>query len=206
MSDGLHVVLVGGDELALDVLRELRAAGDTVELLWKSPCRIAEEAASLGAVYRDADPEQSITWERLVLPRDAAIACIAQADHFNLTVGLLAREAHPHARLILRQFDRRMATELERLLPNAGVVAIADVAAATYAAVVLDPNIISAFRFPEASDALLAFAAGSAASLGCAGASTRGAEEHVRGRLIEVNAQPPGDRALEPDDQLVVFA
>lgn len=206
MSGGLHVVLVGGDELALDVLRELRAAGDDVELLWRAPCRIAEEATRLGARYRDADPEHLSTWEQLPLPAGAVVVCIAQADDFNLTVGLLAREAHPDVRLILRQFDRRMAAELERVLPNAGVVAIADVAAATFAAAVLDPHIISAFRFPEASDALLAFAAGRAEEFECAGQSLRGAEEHLRGRVMEINGHPPQDAPLEPADELIVFA
>src|SRR5579872_10688 len=206
MAGELHVVLVGGDELALDVLRELRAAGDEVELLWKSPCRIAEEAARLGAHYRDADPEILTTWEHLALPAGSVIVCIAQADDFNITVGLLAREAHPGVRLILRQFDRRMASELERILPNAGVVAIADVAAATYAAAVLNPHVISAFRFPEAGDALLAFASGTAADFGCAGAGPRMAGEHLRGRVMEVNGRPPEERPLDGDDELIVFA
>ncbi|HVA38144.1 MAG TPA: NAD-binding protein [Candidatus Dormibacteraeota bacterium] len=206
MASRLRVVLVGGDELALDVLRELRAAGDDVDLLWRSPCRIAEEAIRLGARHRDADPELLATWERLALSEGTVVACISQADDFNLTVGLLAREAHPHVRLILRQFDRRMAGELERILPNAGVVAIADVAAATYAASVLDPHIVSAFRFPEANDALLAFAAGMAQDFGCAGMEPRAAAEHLRGRLMEVNGHAPREQPLETGDELVVFA
>ncbi|TAM62087.1 hypothetical protein EPN52_01285 [bacterium] len=206
MSGGLHVVLVGGDELALDVLRELRAAGDEVELLWRAPCRVAEEAVRHGARYRDADPERLATWERLPLPASAVVVCIAQADDFNLTVGLLAREANPGVRLILRQFDRRMAAELERILPNAGVVAIADVAAATFAAAVLDPHIISAFRFPEAGDALLAFAGGRAEDFGCTGLDLGEAEEHLRGRVMEINGHPPQDVPLEPADEVTVFA
>ena len=132
------------------------------------------------------------------------ILALSPDDQLNLHTALLARDANPRIRIVLRQFNRTLAHKIEQNLPNCSVLSLAWHSAATYAAAAVDPSCFFALQFPQPDGALIGFARRGAAACGVGGNTVADAERALRSRIFAINgrtdiartARIPGDAEL----------
>src|SRR5205807_6187223 len=91
------------------------------------------------------------------------ILALSHNDQLNLQAALRARDANPHIRIVLRQFNRTLAAKIEQNLSDCSVLSLAWHSAATYAAAALDPSCFRGLQFPEPTGPLSGFAIRTAA-------------------------------------------
>jgi len=120
---------------------------------------------------------------------------------------LLARDANPRIRIVLRQFNRTLAQKLEQNLSNCSVLSLAWHSAATYAAAAIDPSCFRGLQFPEPDGPLTGFATRIAEDCGVGGASVTQAERVLAARIIAVDGATdfPRDGILSDQAELVVY-
>lgn len=167
MSSETLIIVVGGDDLAFEVCRELLLTrGHVICLLWKAEDgrarhRIEFVVAELRAAYPenfrycDIDPRLPGALEAAGLEPKRSVAseiclvAVAQDDRLNLRVALAARDLNDTVRITLRQFNPLLGNKIqEGLGHNVTAVSPAALAASTYAASAVDPSCFYALPFP----------------------------------------------------------
>ncbi len=165
MSSETLIIVVGGDDLAFEVCRELLLTrGHAVCLLWKPEhaahrvMHVVEELQRSHPEsfrYCDRDPRGAGALEEAGLRRkgestsDTCLVAVAQDDRLNLRVALAARDLNDSVRITLRQFNPLLGHKIqEGLGNNITAVSPAALAAATYAASAVDPSCFYAVPFP----------------------------------------------------------
>jgi voltage-gated potassium channel Kch len=183
------IIVVGGDLLALNTVQELCALRrNRVVVLWRGDPDFVRAVESTGAVFIAAPTPDSAEglWRAGV--RDAAtIVALSPDDQLNLHVALLARDANPGIRIVLRQFNRTLARKIEQNLPNCSVLSLAWYSATTYAAAALDPTCIHGLQFPDRGGPLTGFATRRVANCGVQDLTVAEAERVLGARIIAVD-------------------
>jgi len=221
MVEETLIIVVGGDDLAYEVCRELlKTAGHRVCLLWKHDHHGAERrlhmvAEELGARHArrfrlcNEHPLEPGALERAGLVAKhrrgtATRPCLVAASHddrLNLRVALAARDLDEDVRITLRQFNPILGQKIqEGLRYNCTAVSPAALAAATYAAAAVDPSCRYALPFPslqwssrgyDRRSRIYGFSEREAAAFGIAGCTVPEAEAHLQSRIVAVNGLYP---------------
>jgi Trk K+ transport system NAD-binding subunit len=203
------MVVVGGGAIALSTAQELCALqGHRVVVLWRREPDFSRAVESIGAVHiAAARPDSAEALDRAGVRSAVTILALSPDDQLNLHAALLARDANPAIRIVLRQFNRTLAHKIEQNLPNCSVLSLAWHSAATYAAAAVDPSCFRGLQFPEPDGPLTGFATRIAESCGVGGETIAGAERALGARILAVDSKTDlaRDTVLAGRAELVVY-
>ncbi len=203
------MIIVGGGAIALSTAQEICALqGHRVVVLWRRDPDLERAVEAVGALFVAASrPDSSEGLDRAGVRRAITILALSPDDHLNLHAALLARDANPHIRIVLRQFNRTLAPKIEQNLANCSVLSLAWHSAATYAAAAIDPSCFRGLQFPEPDGPLTGFATRIAEDCGVGGTSLEQAERLLAARIIAVDGATkfPRDGLLSDQATLVVY-
>jgi hypothetical protein len=156
--DDLVMIVVGGGAIALSTAQELCALkGHRVVVVWTRDPDFARTVEAIGAVYVGARPDSVEALDRAGVRHAVTILALSPDDQLNLHAALLARDANPRIRIVLRQFNRTLAHKIEQNLANCSVLSLAWHSAATYAAAAMDSSCFRGLQFPEPDGPLTGF-------------------------------------------------
>src|SRR5437660_183126 len=185
---GLMMIIVGGDALALSTARELcLVPGHRVVVLWPEDAEFARAVAAVGAAFVAGRPDSRDGLEAAGVAEAVSILALSRDDQLNLQAALRARDANPRIRIVLRQFNRTLAAKIEQNLANCSVLSLAWHSAATYAAVALDPSCFRGLQFPEPDGPLTGFAMRLAEDDRLAGHNVVRAEQTLGARIVAID-------------------
>jgi Trk K+ transport system NAD-binding subunit len=203
------MIVVGGGAIALSTTQELCVLqGHRVVVLWRRDPDFTRAVEAIGAVHiAAARPDSTEALDRAGVRHAVTILALSPDDQVNLHAALLARDANPRIRIVLRQFNRTLAHKIEQNLPNCSVLSLAWHSAATYAAAGTDPSCFRGLQFPERDGPLTGFATRVAESCGVGGETVAGAERVLGARVLAVDGQtaPARDTVLAGRAELVVY-
>ena len=202
------LIVVGGGAIALSTAQELCALqGHRVVVLWRRDPDFARAVEGIGAVYVGARPDSDEGLDRAGVRHAVTILALSPDDQLNLHAALLARDANPRIRIVLRQFNRTLAYKIEQNLPNCSVLSLAWHSAATYAAAAIDPSCFRGLQFPEREGPLTGFATRIAEDCWVGGDTVEQAERVLVARIIAVDGETdfPRDMVLADRAELVVY-
>jgi Trk K+ transport system NAD-binding subunit len=193
------IIVVGGDMLALTTVQELCALQrQRVVVLWHGDADFVRAVECIGAVFITAYPDSADGLERAGVRDAVTILALSPDDQLNLHVVLLARDANPGIRIVLRQFNRTLAHKIEQNLPNCSVLSLAWYSATTYAAAAIDPSCFHGLQFPDRDGPLTGFATRTVDACGIEGLTLAEAERVLGARIIAVD----GATGLGPEARL----
>ena len=203
------MIVVGGGAIALDTAQELCALqGHRVVVLWHRDPDFTRAVEDIGAVHiAAARPDSTDALDRAGVRDAVTILALSPDDQLNLHAALLARDANPRIRIVLRQFNRTLAYKIEQNLPNCSVLSLARHSAATYAAAGVDPSCFRGLQFPERDGPLTGFATRIAESCGVGGETVAGAERVLGAHILAVDRKTglSRDTVLAGRAELVVY-
>jgi Trk K+ transport system NAD-binding subunit len=203
------MIVVGGGAIALSTVQELCALqGHRVVVLWRGDPDYTRAVANIGAVHiTAARPDSAEALDRAGVRHAVTILALSPDDQLNLHAALLARDANPQIRVVLRQFNRTLAHKIEQNLPNCSVLSLAWHSAATYAAAAVDPSCFRGLQFPEPDGPLTGFATRVAESCGVGGETVASAERVLGARILAVDGKtaPARGAVLSGRAELVVY-
>ena len=203
------MIVVGGGAIALSTVQELCAMqGHRVVVLWRRDSDFARAVESIGAVFiAAARPDSSEGLDRAGVRHAITILALSPDDQLNLHAALLARDANPRIRVVLRQFNRTLAHKIEQNLPNCSVLSLAWHSAASYAAAAVDSSCFRGLQFPQPDGPLTGFAVRIAEDCGVAGDIVVQAERTLGARVVAVDGATdfPRDVVLAGEAELVVY-
>src|ERR1700756_3788116 len=202
------MIVVGGGAIALSTAQELCALkGHRVVVVWTRDPDFACTVEAIGAVYVGARPDSVEALNRAGGQYAVTILALSPDDQLNLHAALLARDANPSIRIVLRQFNRTLAHKIEQNLANCSVLSLAWHSAATYAAAAMDSSCFRGLQFPEPDGPLTGFVTRIAEDSGVAGLSIAQAERALAARIIAVDGltEFPLEALLANGAGLVVY-
>jgi voltage-gated potassium channel Kch len=187
----LLTLVVGDDALAISTAAEIcRQPGHRVTVLGGGGEEFAESALAVGASFVAGRADSSDSLDRAGVGGATTIIAVSRDDQLNLHAALLARDANPSIRIVLRQFNRTLAHKIEQNLPDCAVLSLAWHSAASYAATALDPTCFRGLQFPEPDGPLTGFVERVAADDG----SVAEVEAALGARVVAVNGDTEVDR------------
>jgi Trk K+ transport system NAD-binding subunit len=188
-------LVLGDDALALSTAAEIcRLPGHSVTVLGPASEEFAKSVATIGAKLVSGLPHHGDALERAGVANATTIIAVSRDDQLNLHAALLARDANPRIRIVLRQFNRTLARKIEQNLPDCAVLSLAWHSAASYAATALDPSCFRGLQFPEPDGPLTGFAERVAADDDIVGRSIAEVEAALGARVVAVNGDTGTDR------------
>jgi len=183
----LLMIIVGGDALALSTARELSLLqGRRIVVLWPADLEFASAVEAVGAQFIAGRPDSRAGLEMAGVSDAVTILALSHNDQLNLQAALRARDANPHIRIVLRQFNRTLAAKIEQNLSDCSVLSLAWHSAATYAAAALDPSCFRGLQFPEPNGPLSGFAIRTAADR-LSGQRVAEAEHALGARIVAID-------------------
>jgi len=147
MPPGGHVVVVGLGHIGYRVVGELLGLGVPVVTVdadadgERSFVTAVRQLAPV--VIGDARLEETLARAGLATAR--AVVAATGDDAVNLGIGLAAKRMNPRARTVVRLFDADLARKVEKALAIDAALGAARIAAPTFAASALYPDVIKAF-------------------------------------------------------------
>ncbi len=140
-----QVVVVGMGNVGFRVVYELKQVGVPVVAVDADP-----DAPFLATIRTLApvilgDARLNETLERAGLSRARAVVAATGDDSVNLGIGLSARRMNPGVRTVVRQFDADFARKVEKALGIDAALGASRIAAPTFAASALFPDVAKAF-------------------------------------------------------------
>ena len=203
------MIVVGGGAIALSTAQELcELQGHHVVVLWRRDPDFARAVEGIGAVFISAARPDSLEGlDRAGVRHAITILALSPDDQLNLHAALLARDANPGIRIVLRQFNRTLAHKIEQNLPNCSVLSLAWHSAATYAAAAVDPACFRGLQFPEPDGPLTGFATRIVEDCGVESDTLAQAERALAARIIAVDGKTAfaRDAVLSGRAELVVY-
>lgn len=199
-ADERRTLVFGDDALALSIAADIiRLRGHQVTVLGPANDAFAKSVAAIGAELVSGLPHQGDSLERAGVGAASTIIAVSRDDQLNLHTALLARDANPRIRIVLRQFNRTLAHKIEQNLPDCSVLSLAWHSAASYAATALDPSCFRGLQFPEPDGPLTGFVERVAVDEGVVDRTVAEVEEALGARVVAVNGSIAIDRdALIP--------
>ncbi|WP_432094178.1 NAD-binding protein [Streptomyces sp. bgisy100] len=139
---GRYYVVIGGD-VARKVCGTLQAAGHTV-------CHLTQptDEELRAALAPDGTAPGGATGGVAGVADSGGVAGVAILldDVESLRYALAVEHIRPHVRLVVTIFDRTVAEQLVRVVPNCRVTSPADVVAPTFLAACIEPSLVSLSR------------------------------------------------------------
>jgi voltage-gated potassium channel Kch len=196
---GLLTLVVGDDALAIDTAAEIcRLPGYRATVLGGAGAEFSKAATAVGASFVAGRADSCDSLDRAGVARATTIIAVSRDDQLNLHTALMARDANPRIRIVLRQFNRALAHKIEQNLPDCSVLSLAWHSAASYAATALDPTCFRGLQFPEPDGPLTGFVERIATEDAVAGRSVAEAEAALGARVVAVD----GDTAISRDARI----
>ncbi len=202
------IIVVGGDALALGTAQELCVLQcHHVVVLWRRDPDFARDVEAVGAVFIAGQPDTPEILAQAGVARAITVLALSGDDQLNLHAALLARDANPTIRIVLRQFNRRLARKIEQNLADCSVVSLAWHSAATYAAAALDPSCFRGLQFPEPDGPLTGFATRIAENCGVGDFTVAEAEQTLSARIVAIEGEAAirRDTPIAPQAELVIY-
>jgi Trk K+ transport system NAD-binding subunit len=209
LTDDPAIIIVGGGAIALSTAQELcTLRGHHVVVLWRRDADLARAVEAIGAAYiAAARPDSSEALDRAGVRGAITILALSPDDQLNLHAALLARDANPGIRIVLRQFNRTLGHKIEQNLPNCSVLSLARHSAATYAVAALDPYCLRGLQFPQPNGPLTGFATRIAEDCAVEGHTVAQAERAIGARIVAIDGATDfsPEAVLSDGAELVVF-
>jgi voltage-gated potassium channel Kch len=194
---GPLTLVVGDDALAINTAAEIcRLPGHRVTVIGSGGDDFAKSAIAAGANFVAGRADSSDSLERAGVGNAATIIAVSPNDQLNLHAALLARDANPRIRIVLRQFNRTLAHKIEQNLPDSAVLSLAWHSAASYAATALDPSCFRGLQFPEPDGPLTGFVERVATNDDLAGRTIAEIEVALGARVVAINGDTAIDRLM----------
>ncbi len=143
-----HVVVIGSDRVGFRVAERLAGDGCSVSVVALPGSWLAETPLPASWSLFRARPEEHVLLEAGLRGATALLA-VSEVDEVNLGAALAAREASPGVRLVIRQFNIRLAPLLAQHLPDADVLSLSALAAPTFALSALTPGVLYSHSFGD---------------------------------------------------------
>ncbi len=189
-----RTLVFGDDALALTIAADIiRLRGQRVTVLGPANEEFAKSVAAIGAELVSGLPHHGDSLERAGVGAAATIIAVSRDDQLNLHTALLARDANPRIRIVLRQFNRTLAHKIEQNLPDCSVLSLAWHSAASYAATALDPSCFRGLQFPEPEGPLTGFVERLALDQDVVDRTVAEVEKELGARVVAIN----GDTAID---------
>src|SRR5437016_9318472 len=204
----LLMIIVGGDALALSTARELSLLQcRRIVVLWPADLEFASAVEAVGAQFIAGRPDSRAGLEMAGVSDAVTILALSHNDQLNLQAALRARDANPHIRIVLRQFNRTLAAKIEQNLSDCSVLSLAWHSAATYAAAALDPSVFRGLQFPERDGPLTGFAARTADGEDFAQRTVEEAEAVLGARIVAIdgNVEITGGDDIPAGARLIIY-
>ncbi len=197
-SGGRLTLVIGDDALAISTAAEIcRLPGHRVAVLGGDE-ELGKLAVAAGASFVAGRADSSDSLDQAGVASATTIIAVSRNDELNLHAALLARDANPRIRIVLRQFNRTLAHKIEQNLPDCAVLSLAWHSAASYAATALDPSCFRGLQFPQPDGPLTGFVERVAGEEGIVGRTVGEVEAALGARVIAVN----GDTAIGRDARI----
>ena len=195
-ADAPLTLVVGDDALAINTAAEIcRLPGQRVTVIGSGGEDFAQAVMAAGARLVAGRGDSGDSLQRADVAEAATIIAVSPDDQLNLHAALMARDANPGIRIVLRQFNRTLAHKIEQNLPDCAVLSLAWHSAASYAATALDPSCFRGLQFPEPDGPLTGFVERVAAADDLARRSVAEVEAALGARLVAID----GDTAIARD-------
>ena len=149
MPDRRHVVVIGSDRVGFRVAERLAGDGCSVSVVALPGSWLAETPLPASWRLVRARPEELVLLEEAGLRDATALLAVSEVDEVNLGAALAAREVSPGVRLVIRQFNTRLAPLLAQYLPDADILSLSALAAPTFALSTLTPGVLYAHSFGD---------------------------------------------------------
>jgi Trk K+ transport system NAD-binding subunit len=182
-----HVIVCGLGAVGLRIAERLTASGlpvAAVELRDDAALLLSARRQGIAAVIGDA--RFPTTLHEVHCERAQAVVLATRDDLTNLEAALMLRREFPHVRVVLRMYSPELAERAGRLVPEAAVLSTAALAAPSFAAAALGPEVVGTLehehRLYVVVEAIVD--AGTAAD----GATVRELEEGGRIRVLGIAA------------------
>jgi Trk K+ transport system NAD-binding subunit len=140
-----HVVVVGIGSVGFQVVRELTAVGVPVVAVDAEADRpfLADVRTRASVVIGDGRLGETLARAGAATAR--AVVAVTGDDSVNLGIGLGARRLNPGVRTVVRLFDSEFARKIESALGVDVALGASRIAAPTFAASALFPDVVKAF-------------------------------------------------------------
>jgi Trk K+ transport system NAD-binding subunit len=134
MPGGSHIVLCGSDGLAIRVLAELVALGESIVVVTEDDQgMLADLARESDVAVVIGDFRRTATLHRARIGEAAALALLEQDDVSNIGMALAAQEDNPAVHLVVRMFNIELGRTLEGLFVDCRILSAAALAAPAFA-------------------------------------------------------------------------
>lgn len=140
-----HVVVVGLTSVGLSAIGELRRVGVPVVAVHSDAGGPLVAAAGAQAPVVIGDARLPGILEKVAMAKARAVISAYDDDAVNLGVGLAAKRVNPDLRAVVRLFDADFARKVETVLSVDAALSASRIAAPTFVASALYPDVAKAF-------------------------------------------------------------
>ncbi len=153
------ILIVGGDEIALKLAKQLSDEGESITLLDLEPDHV-RKAVTMGLNAVQGDAAEAAVLAKLGAGWCSALVAATHSDKSNLLVCQNAKAKYPDLRTIARVNDSRNAEAFQK----AGIetMATSDAAAMTLSTLVTRPMVLPLLKASEFGDVIVEFQVGNA--------------------------------------------
>jgi NhaP-type Na+/H+ or K+/H+ antiporter len=153
------VLIVGADEIALKLAKQLSREGESVTVVDRDPDQI-RNAVSMGLNAVLGDAAEDAVLAKVGAGWCSALVAATQSDKTNLLVCQNARAKYPELRLIARVNDSKNAEAFQK--SGIEILSLSDAAAMTLSTLVSRPMVLPLLRASEYGDVIVEVTVGNA--------------------------------------------
>jgi Trk K+ transport system NAD-binding subunit len=203
-----HVIVCGLGAVGLRIAERLTASGvpvAAVELQDDAALLLSARRQGIAAVIGDA--RFPSTLREAHCERAQAVVLATRDDLTNLEAALMLHREFPHVRIVLRMYSPELADRAERLVPEAAVLSTAALAAPSFAAAALGPEVVGTLEHEHRLYVVVEATVdpGTAADGSGIGALEIGGRIRILGVAVgdEVRWSPPADHRTRAGDTVI---
>ncbi len=142
-----HVILCGLGSVGFRVLEELTGLGEQVFAIEQNgDSAFLARARQLGAEVLIGDARAEELLRKLNVARARAVIVATDNDLANLEIAMDVREIRADVPIVLRLFDQRLASKVQKTLGFEVSLSTSRLAAPLFAAAALEPSVVGAHR------------------------------------------------------------
>ena len=144
--DAPRTIVFGSDRLGQRIAEQLRRDDCGVVVVALHGSHLAEPVSRPDLVVGRGEAAHAEVLEAAGVPGAEVVLAVTDNDELNLAIALASRELNPRVRLVLRQFNVRLAALLSTHLADSVVLSLSDLTAPTFAVAALVPGVDFALR------------------------------------------------------------
>ena len=143
---GTGTVVFGSDRLGRRIAEQLRRDGRRVVVVALEGTHLAGKASRPDFTVSRGEVADADTIQSAGVAEAEVVLAVTDNDELNLAIALASREVNPRVRLVLRQFNVRLAALLSAQLKDSVILSLSDLTAPTFAVAALLPGVVFALR------------------------------------------------------------